>query len=133
MTPHTITDLRVASYKLAKKRRAAAKETAAVIGQKQRQSATSRALTFPGKPTITVGAPSFSGTVPIEVAPGVWWSVPPGSRTIQPVTGRTQGVYVVNGVTGNLHLLRVNEHGAVEEVDLPESAEAEARERFGIK
>lgn len=126
------TDLRVATFKLAKKRREAAKETAAVTGE-QHPAAHSRILMFPGKPKLFVGAPTFSGTVSIQVAPGVHWSTPPESRTLQPTNGSKRGVYVLSGLTDKIHFLRVNEHKAVEEIRLPAPAEAQLRELFGLK
>jgi hypothetical protein len=124
--------LSVATYKLAKKRREAAAESSEVTGER-RPNAYPRILLFPGKEKLIVGAPTFSGTMPVQVAPGVHWSAPPGSRVIQPVTGSKRAVYILNAVTGHLHFLRVNERGAVEEVRLPKSALGEARERFGFK
>lgn len=132
MTSRPPASLRLATFKLTKKRREAAKESASVTGE-QRPTAYPRLLMFPGKDRLIAGAPTFSGTMPVQVAPGVHWSAPPGSRIFQPVTGSKRGVYILNAVTGHLHFLRVNERGAVEEIRLPKSALAEARERFNLK
>lgn len=126
-----VTDLRIATYKLAKKRRQAAKDSAAITGENY-PAAVSRQLLNPGKPDLSAGAPTFSGTMIVQVAPGVHWTAPAGSRVMQPKNGEMRGAYVLNGLTGHLHLLRMNEHKAVEEVQLPDSVLPELRKLFGL-
>lgn len=123
-------DLRVAAFRLAKKRRKAAEETVDVTG-KPSARAQARVLAFPGKDKLRVGAPTFSGTIPVAVGSGFFWSIPKGSRTLKPTNGGERGVYVLNGVTNDVHFLRINEFNAVEEVQLPATARAELLKLFG--
>ena len=124
-------DLRVATFRLAKKRREAAKETVAVTGTES-APAKARVLKFPGKSDLRVGAPTFSGTMPIHVGQGHFWSVPAESRTLVPTQGGKRGVYVLNSLTNDVHFLRINEFNAVEEVELPSLARAELQKLFGL-
>lgn len=131
MTPRIFTDLRLATYRQNKRRRLAAAETAEVANQPQ--PAPTRVLRFAGHTTpIIVGAPTFSGTEVIEVAPGVKWSTPPDWTTYGSFNRTPNGIYVVEP-GGRMHCLRENDRGQVEEIQLPAEVEAELRTGYHIE